>query len=64
MWNFVSEYFIIVSRYRRKPSKLGLAVTTTNLVALRDKLPMQCRLRNEVNNFLSQNGEQSQAVSS
>ncbi len=64
MWDFVSEYFNLVSRYRRNPSSLGLAVTTSELTALRDKLPTQCRLRNEVNNFLNQNSSQSQAVSS
>lgn len=64
MWDFVNEYFKLVSRYRRNPSSLGLAVTTTALGNLRDKLPIQCRLRTEVNNFLSQNTNQSQAVSS
>lgn len=64
MWDFVTEYFTLVSRYRRNPSSLGLSVTSNALVALRDRLPMQCRLRSEVNNFLSQNARESQAVSS
>lgn len=64
MWDYVNQYFKLVSQYRLRPTALGLVVTTNGLVALRDKLPMQCRLRTEVNNFLAQHQAQPQAVSS
>lgn len=64
MRDHLTAYFKLVSAYRRRPSALGLAVTTTRLVALRDTLPMQCRLRTEVNKFLSETQAQPQVVSS
>ena len=64
MWDYLNQYFNLVSQYRQRPTALGLVVTTNGLVALRDQLPMQCVLRTEVNNFLALHQGQPQAVSS
>ena len=64
MWDYLNEYFTVISQYRKNPSALGLTITQGKLVTLRNKLPMQCRLRTEVNNFLATHQAQPQVVSS